>query len=278
MKSSKSDLQGQSAWLSSGLEIEEDQISLQRFIQELGQKQTLSQKLDLTKRRQRLKAKIIKFETEAQQFLGFSAVATMRTTNSNVAMSEQPILDEGEQSRQPSGLTRDPEWEVLAFPSVIPHQHQASIPHYSSVLNKEIMLRTGQANDALQHIREALSQLAYQFRHNVRLASSTTQTTRAWDGVHLLTKEWRDLRRIYCRAREIILKVRNDKKTQTEFPELTIEDCKISPIAVDGNARSQSDARLSWLWRTRMEHRDISVSRTDMQDKYILECELFAFS
>lgn len=273
LKSPKSDLQGQSAWLSSGLEIEEDQISLQRFVQELGQKQTLAQKLDLTKRRQRLKGKIIKFEAEAQKFLGFSAVATIRNANSSGAMEEQHGVGEEEQLHRPTGSTHDAEWEVLVFPSIIPHQLQDSIPHYTSVLNKEITLRTGQANDALQHIREALSQLAYQFRHNVRLASSTAQTTRAWDGVHLLTKEWKDLRRIYGRARETILKVRNDEKTQSQFPELTIDDCRISPLAVDGNARDQSDARLSWLWRTRLEHSDISVSRTDMEDKYILECE-----
>jgi len=50
--------------------------------------------------------------------------------------------------------------------------------------NMELQLREGQANDALERLRECLAEKSLQFRKEVRSAKSQKKMTRAWDSIH----------------------------------------------------------------------------------------------
>ena len=274
VKSGQLDTLGETEWLASGMEIEDEQIFVQRYIRLQGAKPNVTQRLEIAKKRQKLKGALARYQEQAELFLGRRALVFIQEKNAAGKSTAHPAADDPDDvaTFRPKQIsTRDPEWEHILFPSDVPDSLAENIPGYQLLLRKEVKLRAGQASDALQHIREALSQLAYQFRLNIRNADSTKQTSRAWDGVHLLTKEWRDYRQIYCKARDHILLA--DPGSANKFPALTVKDCQVSTIGIDGNARGGSKTKLSWLWTANIDVHDKNILGGDSVDEYILECE-----
>lgn len=274
VKSGNRDTLGQTEWLASGMEIEDEQIFLWRYVRLQGAKPNVKQRLETAKKRQKLMAAINRYLDQAEVFLGHRCIVLIHEKNAGQHPIPYPPDDDPDNNSTfclKTISTRDPEWQHMLFPSAISQSHQDGVPDYAHLINKELKLRSGQATDALQHICEALSQLAYQFRLNVRNADSTKQTSRAWDGVNLLTKEWQDHQKIYCRARDHILAA--EPQSASKFPSLSIKDCQISAIAIDGNVRGQSKAKLSWLWTSNIDISNKSMISGDSVDEYILECE-----
>lgn len=267
---------GQSSWISTGLDLEEEQVLLSQLVKRLGSEPPLSAKLDLIARRQALRGKIIRFAENARRFLGNAAVDFI--ANRNLKATGSYIPDDpddwitGEKKYTLSRSPRDPECEALPLPIALQGLHNITIPHISKLVYKENELRKGQATDALQRIREDLSHLAWQYKKQVRLADSVNMTTRSWDGVHILNKHWRDLRQIYLRAHSQMVVV-EPVAAATAFPMLTMSDCRVSLIIPEPNARLQRDKGLSWIWTPTVLTAEADTAQPDFSDNYILECK-----
>ncbi|KAF5314234.1 hypothetical protein D9619_011889 [Psilocybe cf. subviscida] len=208
---------GHTAWIAAGLDLEEEQIVIGRLVKHLGPSPTLTEKLDLAKMRQKLRVKIGKFADLARTIIGAAAVdllAAKRAAVNDVKWtSDEDDWVDGEVRFEIRRSARDPECDELPLPIAflsLPAGVQSRIRNLHNLTTKEYELRGGQANDALQRIREDLSHLAWHYKTRVRQAKSTKQVTRSWDGVHLLNKHWRSYRLIYGRARDKMISCMSD--------------------------------------------------------------------
>lgn len=282
---------GQTAWLATGLDLEEEQIVLGRYVKHLGPEPSLAQKLELAKMRQKLRARLSKFSDLSRQFLSEAAVDYLTSRNLTDRAIHWKSDDEdwltGEPRFQIRRSPRDAECEEIPLPIIFigsPIAVQKTIKEFQNLVMKEKELRGAQANDALQQIREDLSHLAWHYKARVRQAKSTKQVTRSWDGIHQLNRHWRSFRLIYCRAREQILcavteAVRNhlppisaEAIVNKDYPLLTMADCQASAAVIDPNARNQSNKKLSWIWTANILSAQAPTVSDDKTDAYILEC------
>lgn len=278
---------GITAWLVSGLEIEEEQIILARLGKQIANQNSLESKIDLAKRRQKLHLQINKFNTQARTYVGEKAVnylAGVNSSRSNITLNADKndieyVLVNGVLTPVPEVIPKrsasDPECEDLPLPIRLRQfdKKYTTVPNHTALANKEYSLREGQANDALRRIREDLSHLAWQFKKQVRLAKTTKQVTRSWAGVHILNRHWRDLRLIYLHARQQMIDLKGVLGINASYRELTLADCKISTIVPEPNARSQRDKGLSWLWTASVVNIGDNIDPAEDNDEYILECE-----
>jgi len=132
------------------------------------------------------------------------------------------------------------------------------------IVEKKLDLRKGQANDALQKVRECLSHLAWQYKAQVRVAKSTKQTTKSWGGVTALGRELRLHRRIYNHSRHIMIQLASLQEVDNDFPFLTWEDCCASEVIINPNAKGMRNIGLAWFWG--------KVDSAVGPDAYMQEC------
>jgi hypothetical protein len=149
----------------------------------------------------------------------------------------------------PTETVEDTEKKVLFLPSIIGHERCAEFG-LQSLVNKEIALREGQANDSLEAIRLAIGEKSFRFRKQLRLAASKKKKTRSWDGIHLLGKRLQHHRLVYREARHALIRLGvSQTKLQREYRELTDDDLRTSTAVMEPNARGQRKAELSWIWQ-----------------------------
>ncbi|KAG2747997.1 hypothetical protein P692DRAFT_20735304, partial [Suillus brevipes Sb2] len=150
---------GAAMWLASGITLEEVQIALLIDVKKLSKQPTNVQKLAVAQCCDRLQGQIDEFVRVAVTFL-----------------SDQ--LDDYDQLDLMTVIFT-PETVVIPLPSNIGIERCAEWGVANLVL-KEILLREGQANDALHAIRVNLADKAVLFRTTVWSAKSQARSTRAW--------------------------------------------------------------------------------------------------
>jgi len=227
------------------------------------------QKIDLARRQQHLRARINSFTHAGNEHIDEEAMDIAK--ESMLEVLEDDLSDEEEvlaaEAAMPTTAQEDPENQKLLFLSAIPLDQRHYFPKLQGLLSKELEMRKGQANDALQRIREALSQLAWQFKSNVQTASSTKQSTHAWGGVAALSRELCLQRRIYNHSRQTMIKLSCFETVNAKFPFLEERDCKPSTVVADPNARGISNQGLPWFWS--------QVEEAGGKDIYMSECVYF---
>ena len=226
-------------------------FELKSFRESIGSKATVAQALDLVKRRQRLRTRVDAYATTSQLHL---------------PTDYQDFLSVHLQDDAHGG---NPENERLPFPSAFPTEFHAQHRQIRRLAKKECKLREGQANDSLQKVREAVTQLSWQFKGKVRTATTTKQTTRAWDGVHILERELATQRSIYNHSRNILVSLSDDELMKDMYQILLKDDCQISKVITEPNARGESQKGLAWFWK------QAGVTLND--DRHMMECKLLHY-
>lgn len=146
-------------------------------------------------------------------------------------------------------MVQDTEKKVVFLPSTIGQERCAKLD-LQSLVEKEIALREGQANDSLQAIRLAIGEKSFRFRKQLRLAGSKKKKTRSWDGIHVVGKRLQHSRLVYRQARHALSRLGVSQETlESEFRELTNEDLQTSTAVMEPNARGQRKKELSWIWQ-----------------------------
>ncbi|KAI6147700.1 hypothetical protein BKA82DRAFT_4014879 [Pisolithus tinctorius] len=107
-----------------------------------------------------------------------------------------------------------------------------------SLVEQEIHLRQGQANDALHELRLALVDKAVIFRTDVRKGGNYKMTTRAWGRISNAEA--------MCRKQLIALGAGED--ILGKYQELNRADLTVSATIADPNARGHRDDTLAWFW------------------------------
>lgn len=135
-----------------------------------------------------------------------------------------------------------PERSIIFVPSAFGHLQA------SQFLEQEQSLRIGQANDALQGLRLALSQKAFLFREGLRNATSKVKRNRSWDQIHAIDSTARHHARVYTLARKRLLSLETPADIMASYQQLGKEDLKITSVTIDPSQRGQRNASLPWFW------------------------------
>jgi hypothetical protein len=233
--------------------------------------------LDLAKRRQLIRNRIENCSRKASNFLDEEILETNKNTEINIAEHEEESEHEESDWVASDDIPVDPEKQALLFPSGVPTGDRGNYPRLASLLKKEFKLREGQANDALQKIKEALSYKAWHIKSKVRYAAGNRQTGRAWDGVHSLNRKITRYRTIYNRSRSVMISIKNFNEVNIRYPVLTKEQCRTSTTVTDPNAPGQSRAKLAWFWQPTPFEDDQVPTLSVNEDEYMIECKFFFY-
>jgi len=116
----------------------------------------------------------------------------------------------------------------------------------TSLMDQEIQLREGQANDALEELRMALANLTLllQTRRNVEHSQHTE--TQIWDDIQNAKGAVRRHVRSYCRAHQALINLDADKD---QFLPIFEEDLRLSGDVLEENRIGQKSDTLAWFWR-----------------------------
>ena len=120
------------------------------------------------------------------------------------------------------------------LPSAVGHElcHAAG---FDGIVEKEKVIRMGQANDALQGLRVALSRKAILFR-GLRDATSKTKHNKSWDQIKATTGSARHHVRLYLRARRhALIMLGATEEEMSIYRLLTWEQLKITAAWIDPN-------------------------------------------
>jgi len=140
-----------------------------------------------------------------------------------------------------------PERMVLCLPSNFTLQQRKEYG-LLELGNMEYELREGQANDALERLRECLAEKSLRFRKEVRPAKSQKKMTRAWDSVHRVDNQIRQAVVTYRTARQAIGELGGAADLE-RFQEINKSDLKMSGDVIEENRVGQRSSVLPWFWR-----------------------------
>lgn len=243
---------GITSWVSSGLKIQESQISLSAQIRKLGRSWTKEQKLDIAKKRQKLQTRIEQFNKKILHFIpdDIDPANFVDAEDGDQDMpeylEETPEDEDNVFTEHPASRSqRHAENHILYLPSFM-GEDKAEL---ETLVEAEKQLRQGQANDALHELRIALSQKSVTFRTQIRAAKTQMTKTRAWTRVNNLDAQVRQHGRIYTAARKAMLALGMEGEEMDNYKPLTRDDLKVETAVLDPSIRGQRHLHLPWFWR-----------------------------
>jgi hypothetical protein len=261
-------LLGVSSWLASGLQLEETQsvnytgplhvslksnyrIKLREFVRRLGGMWSPANRLEVAKRRERLRARIDTFNRTGLMHLRHAE--DIEEIPDNIKVLDDEASDDEEDPFLPSAedlFTGEPELRPLFMPSTLGYEKCAQLK-LQRVADKEIALREGQANDALDGLRSGIGEKSFRYRQQLRHAKGKIQSTRARSAIYTVGRELNHYRRVYGFARRALIALGAESAENSErYKPVLLRDLQTSTIIFDLNAPGQRNRRLAWFWST----------------------------
>ncbi|KAI6140527.1 hypothetical protein BKA82DRAFT_4363373 [Pisolithus tinctorius] len=117
-----------------------------------------------------------------------------------------------------------------------------------SLVEQEIHLRQGQANDALHELRLALVDKAVIFRTDVQKGGNYKMTTRAWGWISNAEAMVQQHAAIYRQCQKQLIALGAGEDILGKYQELNRADLTVSATIADPNARGHRDDTLAWFW------------------------------
>ncbi|KAG1859310.1 hypothetical protein DFJ58DRAFT_840183 [Suillus subalutaceus] len=201
-----------------GLSIKEAQVTLQMDVWKLNRHSIQNQQLEIGCRRERMQGDIDHWVEFTVIFLGDA----LYDSDIQVMEDELLILEEDFDDDMTDQFTLfDSEKVVIPMPSNL-GTGRCTERGSKDLIHQELVLRQGQANDALHNIRVHLADKAIIFHKTVRMAKSQAMYTRALALVHSVDR--------------------------TRYRPLAKEHLKVSTAISDPNTRGQRNNILAWFW------------------------------
>ena len=133
-------------------------------------------------------------------------------------------------------------------PLHLPSSHHNPTDH--PLRRAELTRRIQQAIQYLSALRDAIAQKSFQYSHVMRSAPSKAVRTRSRAVISQTNEKIAQYSRMYCRAREAMVRLGADESTLNRFKVLSRADVKASTAILDPNIVGSSSLRLSWIWET----------------------------
>lgn len=239
------------------------------------------EELVLNRKRNALDLRITKHHQEAEKFIPAAAADALPEQfdhggDDEWEDDEDPDLNADEPPKDPERFTfssllklhqaTPPEKKSIFLPSTLGH-HACNELKLHSLVEKELALRQGQANDALHAIRIAIGEKSFRFRKQLRNATSKIQKTRSWDSIHTASGRLKQARNIYRQARQAMVNLKLSPEILETYKPLTPKDTCTNTAVQEPNARGQRNKELSWIWKMP----GLNLGETS----FLMECEHF---
>ncbi|KAG1863201.1 hypothetical protein DFJ58DRAFT_656591, partial [Suillus subalutaceus] len=255
---------GAATWLADSLSIEEAQVMLEMDVWKLNRHSTQNQRLEIGRHRERMQGDIDCWVELAVTFIGDA----LCDGDIQAMEDELLILEEDSDDDTADQFTLfEPEKVVIPMPSNLGAGRCAKLGA-EDLIHQELVLRQGQANDALHNIRVHLADKAVIFRKTVRTVKSQAMSTRAWALVHSVDRTVSIQASIYSKRRSQLCKLGTDNNLLERYCPLAKEHLKVSTAVANPNARGQRNNILAWFWSMDM------AGDSDGSD-WLNECEMF---
>ncbi|KAJ8489758.1 hypothetical protein ONZ45_g13445 [Pleurotus djamor] len=261
-----------------GLSIQDAQCVLKAKIASLGEGLTPSQKLDISRRRNRLGIRVRKFNARAVKMMGNEDSVDLVETDGdatgelNVTDEERDDDDEdwadaleagqNEQEALEVEGTEDDEDEELAEDTnaEFPEDSRLFLPSSFSLpdrknmgmvdlAEKELRLRLAQVDEILQSLRVALGEKSLRFRKQVRQNRAQKDVTRAWAGVRSYEARANLQVDKYEQALRCISSLSPEEGAKWEKIDRS-KHLQMKGDVEHANRYGQQNHTLPWFWRT----------------------------
>lgn len=222
------------------------------------------QKVDIAKKRERLRVRIDAFNKMGMTFLGWNPASNENQALLREEFDMDDVLQMEDDLAEAATKAAHAQEAALAAAEAVEHvkialpsamgQEHLHAHGLQDLLSKEYQLRQGQANDALQNVRESLANLSFEYGKKLRkIKKSKVKKTRAWAAVHSVGRTLHFHRQIYSYAVEAISRLGDPEKLiGRQYKPLLKEDMKANTAVADPNARGQSKAKPAWFWSSNL--------------------------
>jgi hypothetical protein len=242
---------------------------MHQFINRMGSRPTAESKSSLGRQRDKIFKAISSFNADAVKYLGIDAFNECCYESIDICGTDfeeewddpiDPPVDD-----IPTDSAR-PESSSIALPSALPQQsaHRLSL---SRLINTELELRKGHANDCLAEIRTIIGQQAFQYKKILRPAHNKALRTRARSSIQNVQRTLTLKSRLYKRTRKAMLSL--DVELDSVYKELTNNDIKVSTAVDSPNVAGSTRTQLSWIWTS---HQGVVTA----DDNHLTECKLYS--
>lgn len=246
-------------------------MALAALVAKLGTSPSKAELIDIAIKRQRLQARIDRYNSKAEEM--WPPAFEIQPNGSSYCHDSTFLYESDEEevssweNPRPLAEPGTPEKSSILLPSMIGLAGCRTMG-YTELVEQELKLRIGQANDSLQGVRMALSRKAVVFREGIRNATSKVRRGRSWDEILILDGNARHHARVYSRARSCMLELGATPATIKKYRVLSRNDLKIRTNVIDPNARGERNSSLPWFWT--LDVKDSSQGHTCMD-----ECEYY---
>lgn len=239
---------------------------------------TLAEKTDIQDRRMRLQSRIDSFNHNSQVFLANGDWDNLVLERGGWGYAKAAVKDsyevgegggEEEEDEDENEDENDewPEHAVLYMPSAL-GKKQCAKQGWASMVNQEMELRVGQADESLEKLRLALGHKSLLLRNSVRKATGQKGKTRAWNDVNKVEESIRREVAIYHRARAALMGLEAGEDILNRYKPIKTEDLKMSGDIVEENRIGQRNDALAWFWR-------LDGAGQNPDDDWMQECKCF---
>ena len=230
-------------------------------VRSLGPHPTERERLELAKRRERLQKRIETWMRKAADFLEEQDADSGDELELDEEWEETD--DEGDTNPDPFMDRMGGDFPRLPLPSAMKGPRLAA---QSAQAAQELLLRQGQANDALHSIRLLISHKAVLFRTSVRSGRSQKYKSRAWDSVNSVEANVKHHARIYACSRRAMVNLGADQALLSKYQVLKKADLKATTTIMDPAVPRHRNESLAWFWK--LESFDMETT-----DTWLQECE-----
>ncbi|KAI0946807.1 hypothetical protein AcW1_010162 [Taiwanofungus camphoratus] len=244
-------------WLTQGLKVQETQISLAAEVRSMGQNLTTQQKIQLMEKRKKLQMRINSFESQRSRYMAGLMDDNGEEWEDEVLPPDKDLGQEWDVTEMdnpfevPSSQGVNPEMKAeyssLSLPSTtrVDRCHQAGL---QVLLQQEMDLREGQANNALHQIWIAIRKKSFLFHTKVCNAKSQQRKTRAWQDVNTIDKTLQHHARVYSKTQKALVLLEAPADLLAKYQVLHREHLKVSTAVADPNERGERGASPPWFW------------------------------
>ncbi|KDQ49848.1 hypothetical protein JAAARDRAFT_200500 [Jaapia argillacea MUCL 33604] len=287
-------IKGSASWLASGIAIQEAQVELAAAVRKMGRQPTVEQLNQIEERRRRLDGRIDTFERSAACYLVQDAslpdmepandpgIAIVHADGATGEDEYEIVFDEDEDAlweddfdydavqdqANPDNGPIDAEKRHISLPTTLGLQ-QCAHQGLKEILEEEVSLRVGQANDLLQQIHIVLGHKSFLYRMEIRHNKSQSKKTRSWSRVGHVKATVQKNSWLYKQCRKAMGRGGASEDLLAKYKDLKPEDLKIQTGVVDDPAaRGTRQNTLAWFWTVNLAANADEKEKNDYLDDF----------
>lgn len=165
--------------------------------------------------------------------------------NEKIVLDDETEYDEYDELTAETATQLTPiERSTIVLPS------NGNVETNPSARDLEIKFRTIQAQSQLNHLRDLIADISFQFSHVIRGQIRKNIRTRSQKRVKSLHNELTLHARIYSRCRNHLVALECGQAILGQYKELKREDLKSSTAILEPNQPGSTSLKLSWIWHS----------------------------